>query len=356
MSVNVSNYQTIHAKLLAQHVSLIAVSKTKPNTDLMELYALGQRAFGENYVQELVDKAASLPHDIQWHFIGHLQSNKVKYIAPFVHLIHGVDSEKLLQEMNKHFRKERKKAMQSEGTSGLVLESLFTRSNMTKMFRSWNLQKHFDKAMQTGDFSTTGYSKRAGYCQQLKRLSMLDAIGHMRRISTNPDKNNEEIVENRKYDPKQVGHLCLLETPDTNAVGQILQLAIGASSSLFASPVPLYKALEELSNKVGLQLIGKLQISSIIPIEGIACHHQTKVFVNGLWHAVVTNPNVLFTELNTRKCTGQLHVHTSIVFDYARNELRINTESGRTVRPILRIDNQTNKIMLSKLHLDLLTS
>ncbi len=101
MSVNISAYQSIQATLANQEVTLIAVSKTKPNEDLMELYALGQRAFGENYVQELVDKAASLPKDIEWHFIGHLQSNKVKYIAPFVHLIHGVDSEKLLQEINK---------------------------------------------------------------------------------------------------------------------------------------------------------------------------------------------------------------------------------------------------------------
>ena len=106
MSVNISAYQSIHARLNDQQVSLIAVSKTKPNEDLMELYALGQRAFGENYVQELVDKAASLPKDIQWHFIGHLQSNKVKYIAPFVHLIHGVDSEKLLQEINKQALKQ----------------------------------------------------------------------------------------------------------------------------------------------------------------------------------------------------------------------------------------------------------
>ncbi len=101
MSVNISAYQSIQASLANQEVSLIAVSKTKPNEDLMELYALGQRAFGENYVQELVDKAAALPKDIEWHFIGHLQSNKVKYIAPFVHLIHGVDGEKLLQEINK---------------------------------------------------------------------------------------------------------------------------------------------------------------------------------------------------------------------------------------------------------------
>ena len=106
MPVNISAYQSIQASLANQQVSLIAVSKTKPNEDLMELYALGQRAFGENYVQELVDKAAALPKDIQWHFIGHLQSNKVKYIAPFVHLIHGVDGEKLLQEINKQAAKQ----------------------------------------------------------------------------------------------------------------------------------------------------------------------------------------------------------------------------------------------------------
>lgn len=106
MPVNISAYQSIHASLADQQVSLIAVSKTKPNEDLMELYALGQRAFGENYVQELVDKAEALPKDIQWHFIGHLQSNKVKYIASFVHLIHGVDSEKLLQEINKQAAKQ----------------------------------------------------------------------------------------------------------------------------------------------------------------------------------------------------------------------------------------------------------
>ena len=101
MAVNKELYLTIIKELTPNQVQLIAVSKTKPNEDLMALYDLGQRAFGENYVQELVDKEASLPKDIQWHFIGHLQSNKVKYIAPFVFLIHGVDSEKLLQEINK---------------------------------------------------------------------------------------------------------------------------------------------------------------------------------------------------------------------------------------------------------------
>ena len=106
MSINKEQYLLIKEQLAPNAVALIAVSKTKPNDDVQALYDLGQRAFGENYVQELVDKEASLPKDIQWHFIGHLQSNKVKYIAPFVYLIHGVDSEKLLQEINKQAAKQ----------------------------------------------------------------------------------------------------------------------------------------------------------------------------------------------------------------------------------------------------------
>ncbi len=83
------------------NVVLVAVSKTKTREQIMEAYDAGQRDFGENYVQELVSKQKELPQDIRWHFIGHLQSNKVKQIAGFVHLIHGVDSIKLLEEINK---------------------------------------------------------------------------------------------------------------------------------------------------------------------------------------------------------------------------------------------------------------
>jgi len=90
---------------IPQHVTLVAVSKTKPKEAILEAYQAGQRDFGENYVQELVEKHEQLPKDIHWHFIGHLQSNKVKMIAPFVHLIHGIDSFKLLQEVNKQAQK-----------------------------------------------------------------------------------------------------------------------------------------------------------------------------------------------------------------------------------------------------------
>jgi pyridoxal phosphate enzyme (YggS family) len=101
MSVNIAVYNKIKKELGANQVTLVAVSKTKPIEDILDLYNLDQRDFGENYVQELVDKAVQLPKDIRWHFIGHLQSNKVKLIAPIVQLIHGVDSLKLLKEINK---------------------------------------------------------------------------------------------------------------------------------------------------------------------------------------------------------------------------------------------------------------
>lgn len=101
MPVKKDAYRTIATALDLKNIKLVAVSKTKPVEDIFELYNLGQRDFGENYVQELAEKHLVLPHDIRWHFIGHLQTNKVKYIAPFVHLIHGVDSFKLLKEINK---------------------------------------------------------------------------------------------------------------------------------------------------------------------------------------------------------------------------------------------------------------
>ncbi len=101
---NIEKYNSLK-KSIPSGITIIAVSKTKPFEDLQEAYEIGVRDFGENYVQELVEKHEKLPKDIHWHFIGHLQSNKVKYIAPFVHLIHGVDSEKLLIEINKQGKK-----------------------------------------------------------------------------------------------------------------------------------------------------------------------------------------------------------------------------------------------------------
>ncbi|WP_298903924.1 YggS family pyridoxal phosphate-dependent enzyme [uncultured Psychroserpens sp.] len=98
------NLNTIQSQL-PEHVTLVAVSKTKPVSDLMEAYAAGQRVFGENKIQEMVEKHDQMPKDIEWHMIGHVQRNKVKYMAKFVTLIHGVDSLKLLKEIDKQAQK-----------------------------------------------------------------------------------------------------------------------------------------------------------------------------------------------------------------------------------------------------------
>lgn len=100
-----ANLEVVKKTFLNQECLLVAVSKTKPLEDLKMAYSAGIRDFGENKVQELQVKQPEMPEDVKWHMIGHLQSNKVKYIAPFVHLIHGVDSFKLLREINKQGKK-----------------------------------------------------------------------------------------------------------------------------------------------------------------------------------------------------------------------------------------------------------
>ncbi len=105
MPIDKEAYEQLIADLGSHHVTLVAVSKTKSVEEIKELYDLGQKDFGENYVQELTEKQSKSPNDIRWHFIGHLQSNKVKQIASFIHLVQSVDSVKLLQEINKQAKK-----------------------------------------------------------------------------------------------------------------------------------------------------------------------------------------------------------------------------------------------------------
>jgi PLP dependent protein len=105
MAIDKEAYAELMNELKDKNVTVVAVSKTKTAEDIFELYKLGQRDFGENYGQELLEKYPKLPSDIRWHFIGHLQTNKVKHIIPFIHLIHSADSYKLLSEIDKQAKK-----------------------------------------------------------------------------------------------------------------------------------------------------------------------------------------------------------------------------------------------------------
>jgi pyridoxal phosphate enzyme (YggS family) len=144
MSSIAENIAKIKAEI-PKGVTVVAVSKTKPNELLMEAYDAGQRIFGENRVQELAPKAEALPKDIEWHMIGHLQSNKVKYIAPFVSLIHSVDKPKLLAEIDKEAEKNNRTIRvllqfhiaEEETKFGLNLEEAETMLNSND-FHYWN--------------------------------------------------------------------------------------------------------------------------------------------------------------------------------------------------------------------------
>ena len=161
------NIKALKIETDMNNVTLVAVSKTKPVEDIQEAYDAGQRIFGENQVQELVDKYEQLPKDIEWHLIGHLQTNKVKYIAPFITMIQAVDSLKLLQEINKH-------ALKNERIIDCLLQ-IYIADEETKFGLS------FDEAIEL---------LRAEEYTELKNIRIRGLMG----IATNTD-NQKQIKE-----------------------------------------------------------------------------------------------------------------------------------------------------------------
>jgi pyridoxal phosphate enzyme (YggS family) len=141
--VDIERYHQIIEQLIPYNAQLVAVSKLKSINAIQQLYAEGQRDFGENYVQEVCEKQLQFMSEVNWHFIGHLQSNKVKQIAPFVHLIHGIDSLKLLKEVNK----------QAESNDRIidVLLQIHISNEETKFGFS---QQEFTEALSNDDFSS----------------------------------------------------------------------------------------------------------------------------------------------------------------------------------------------------------
>jgi len=218
MPIHIEKYKQILIDLNGK-ATLIAVSKTKPIEDIQALYDLGQRDFGENYVQELVDKYEKLPKDIHWHFIGHLQSNKVKYIAPFVHLIHGVDSLSLLKEINK------------QGLKNNCIIDCLLQIHIAKEETKFGLNSDELEAVLTGELST------------LKNIRIIGLMG-MASFSTNMNIVRAEF--------NYLKSLFVKYTPLQTANCKLQILSMGMSSD--------YKiAIEEGSNmiRIGSLLFGE---------------------------------------------------------------------------------------------------
>ncbi|WP_462250219.1 YggS family pyridoxal phosphate-dependent enzyme [Ferruginibacter sp.] len=221
MSINTEKYKAILEELNGK-VILVAVSKTKSIEDIRALYNLGQRDFGENYVQELAEKYEQLPKDIRWHFIGHLQSNKVKYIAPFVHLIHGVDSFNLLKEINK------------QGLKNNRVINCLLQIHIAKEETKFGFDEH--ELNQLHDTSTSSV-------HQLKNINITGLMG-MASFSEDMDLVRSEFNNLKKLFDKYV------QSSTFNF--QLLTLSMGMSSD--------YKiAIEEGSNmlRIGSLLFGE---------------------------------------------------------------------------------------------------
>jgi PLP dependent protein len=211
MNIHADNYQRLLKTAKEHNAVLVAVSKTKPVEAIRELYDLGHRDFGENYVQELSEKQALLPGDIRWHFIGHLQTNKVKYIAPFVHLIHGIDSLKLLKEVNKQ---------------GLKINRML----------DVLLQVHIAKEETKFGFDEQELLN-TNFSQELKGLSHVQIQGLMGMASFSSDEN---LVRSEFKKLKAILDR-LAQHPIPNANLQILSMGMSGDYAL---------ALEEGSNMV----------------------------------------------------------------------------------------------------------
>ena len=218
MPIHIEKYKQIFIDLNGK-ATLIAVSKTKPIEDIQALYDLGQRDFGENYVQELVDKYDKLPKDIRWHFIGHLQSNKVKYIAPFVHLIHGVDSLSLLKEINK------------QGLKNNRIIDCLLQIHIAKEETKFGLNSDELEAVLTGELST------------LKNIRIIGLMG-MASFSTNMNIVRAEF----NYLKSLFVKYTLLQ--NANCKLQILSMGISSDYKI---------AIEEGSNmiRIGSLLFGE---------------------------------------------------------------------------------------------------
>ena len=157
------NLESLNKKI-PSNVTLVAVTKTKPDSDILSAYHAGQRIFGENRVQELEKKQKALPSDIQWHMIGHLQTNKVKYIAPFVSLIHTVDSLKLLKEINK-------RAKQNNRIINCLLQVHIAKENTKFGFKIEEINRVIEESKECKNIIIKGLMAMATFTDDIKQIN-----------------------------------------------------------------------------------------------------------------------------------------------------------------------------------------
>jgi len=212
-------------------------------------------------------------------------------------------------------------------------------TNIYKIIKSSTIENGIKRALSTGDFGVKhSNSNKVGVAQVLNRLTYISSLSHARRISTPTDKSGK-LIPPRKLHNTSWGYLCPAETPEGQSVGVVKNLSYLTHVSIHSTSIPLYNYIEP-----HIKSIESIQISEM--------YNKVKVFINGTWIGITEDPITLYTMLKDMKHKGIINIYTSIIFDYKFKEIRICNDSGRLLRPVLRVKNNQlvmNRDILTKL-------
>ena len=212
-------------------------------------------------------------------------------------------------------------------------QNIINLTNIYKIIKSTTIENGIKRALSTGDFGIKHVnSNKVGVAQVLNRLTYVSSLSHARRISTPTDKSGK-LIPPRKLHNTTWGFLCPAETPEGQSVGVVKNLSYMTHVTIHSNTMPIY---EYVTSHI-------IDIKNLTPIE---TYNKTKVFINGSWIGISENPIELFNMLKEKKYSGIINIYTSIIFDYKRNEIRICNDSGRLLRPVLRVKN--NNILINK--------
>jgi DNA-directed RNA polymerase II subunit RPB2 len=233
---------------------------------------------------------------------------------------------KLVRDMEKQIEKELKTG---SWRSTQDYENIINMTNIYKIIKSNTIENGFKKALATGDFSIKNTnSNKVGVAQLLSRMNYVSSLSHSRRISTPTDKSGK-LIPPRKLHSTSWGYICPAETPEGQSVGVVKNLACEAVITIHSNSIPLHEII--------YPMVITLDKEGLLPVE-ISDH--VKVFINGAWIGITKEPETLYNVLKDKKHRGIINIYTSILFDYKMKEIKVCNDSGRLVRPVLRVENK----------------
>ena len=237
---------------------------------------------------------------------------------------------KLVKEMQKQIVRE---INNGSWRSSEDYENIINMTNIYKIMKSMTIENGIARALSTGDFSIKqANSSKVGVAQVLNRLTYVSSLSHLRRINT-PLEKSGELIAPRKLHNTTWGFLCPAETPEGQSIGIVKNISYMAHITIPTNSHSLYDYILPRITKV----------DEVTPSE---LHGKVKIFINGCWVGISTNPMGFYNDIREKKCKGIINVYTSIVFDYKRLEIRICNDGGRLTRPVLRVKD--NKALITK--------